>query len=177
MYRIDVLLKQKNHIFHTRDLALLWGVTNNNTLYTIIKRYVDRGILIPIHKGLYATIHLDQLDPLVLGAAAIHAYCYVSCEYVLVRAGIIFQAQNALTFISNTSRSFALSSHTFLVRQLRDRFLFCDIGLRFDNNIWIATVERAMADMLYYNPQYHIDNSRGLDWNAVQKIRKEIGYL
>ena len=40
MYKIDVLLKQDQKVFHTQDLALLWGIINKNTLYTTIKRYL-----------------------------------------------------------------------------------------------------------------------------------------
>ena len=63
MYRINNLLKQKNELYQTQDLGLVWGIAKRNTLYTTIKRYEQRGILIPIHKGFYSTIPLDQINP------------------------------------------------------------------------------------------------------------------
>lgn len=41
MYRIDKLLKANQKLFHTKDIYLLWGITNKNTLYTTIKEGTD----------------------------------------------------------------------------------------------------------------------------------------
>ena len=89
MYRIDTLLKLKEKLFHTNDLALLWGITNKNTLYTTIKRYLQKGILIPVHKGFYSTVPIDQLDPFKLAIGYLHRFTYISCETVLIQEGII----------------------------------------------------------------------------------------
>ncbi len=177
MYRIDVLLKQHQKLFHTNDLAVLWGVDNRNTLYTTIKRYVAKGILIPVHKGLYATIPLEQIDPTILGAAIIHTYSYVSCETVLAQAGVLFQAGTAITFVSRFSRRFTVASHEYIVRKLADRFLFHDAGIVNDHAVATATVARAVADMRYFHPAFHFDNPRAIDWKAVRTIQKEVGYL
>jgi len=70
MYKINKLLAAKQEVFHTNDLALLWDIRNRNTLYTTIKRYVAKGTLIPIHKGLYARVtgcYLDWLGEMVIG--------------------------------------------------------------------------------------------------------------
>ena len=56
MYRISELIKLDHKIYHSNDLAILWGITNKNTLYTTIKRYVQKGVLTPIDRGLYSTI-------------------------------------------------------------------------------------------------------------------------
>lgn len=177
MYRIDVLLKQNQKLFHTRDLAILWGIDNANTLYTAIKRYVSQGILIPLHKGLYATVPIDELDPYLLGVAAIHTYTYLSCESVLVKAGAIFQAGEAITFVSSLSRRFSLGGHTYSVRKMRDRFLFHDAGVSRVDGILTASLSRAVADLLYFHPTAHFDNPEAIDWNAVRAIKKEVGFL
>ncbi|MFB6306366.1 MAG: hypothetical protein ABEH43_05165 [Flavobacteriales bacterium] len=79
-WKTDILLKQEERLFHTNDLALLWGITNKNTLYTSIRRYIQRGILYRIHKGLYSTISPEQINKYYLMAKAIHNYCYLSTE-------------------------------------------------------------------------------------------------
>ena len=61
MYKINKLLQAPTKLFHTQDLALLWGISNRNTLYTQIKRYVQKSILHPIHKGFYATVNPDRI--------------------------------------------------------------------------------------------------------------------
>lgn len=52
--KLNLLLRSSQNLFHTQDLALLWAVENRNTLYTTIKRYVKKGTLIKITKGLYS---------------------------------------------------------------------------------------------------------------------------
>lgn len=177
MYRIDTLLKQERKLFHTRDLALLWGIDNDNTLYTVIKRYIQKGILIPIQKGFYSVVPLDRLNPLELGVSFLHTYGYVSCEYVLGLSGIIFQSANYVTLVSSVSRKFSVASHNYLVRKLKDNYLFNDTGITRQDGINIASVDRAVADMLYFNPRYHFDNRKTIDWDKVKKIQKEVGYL
>lgn len=177
MYKIGVLLKQNQKMFHTRDLALLWGIDNTNTLYTTIKRYVQKGILVPVQKGLYATVPLSQVDPYALGIAAIHTYAYVSCETVLAAAGIIFQAGEAMTFVSSLSKRFTLAGHEILVRAMANQFLYNDAGVERTSGVLTATPQRAVADMLYFNPRVHWDNPAATDWKVVRRIQKEVGFL
>lgn len=176
MYKINELLKLDRKLYHSNDLAILWGVTNKNTLYTTIKRYVQKGILIPIFKGLYATIPIAQLDPLELGQAIIHRYTYLTTESVLARHGIITQATYQYTFVSTISKKVTVGGMTFLYRQLQSKYLNNPTGVSSDDGTFVATVERAITDMLYFNPRYHFDLSESIDLEKVKKIQKEVGY-
>ena len=175
MYRINVLLKQKRKLFHTRDLALLWGNPEPNTLYTTIKRYVQKGILIPIHKGFYAVMPLSKLDPVLLGISYLHTYAYLSLESVLFEAGVIFQRGEYMTLVSSVSKKFSVGSYKYLVRKMRNEFLHNPAGIS-NQHVRKATLERAVADMLYFNPKYHFDNPKAIDWRRVKEIQKEVGY-
>lgn len=174
MYRIDKLLKSEQKLFHTPDLALLWNITNKNTLYTTIKRYVDRGILIPIHKGFYATAPLEKINPLRLGIGYLHRFAYLSCETVLAQQGIIFQYADTFTLVSDKSTKFRLGQWEYLVRKLNSKYLYNDRGLMEKEGIFIATLERAVADILYFDPHYHFDALKAINWSAVKKIQKEV---
>ena len=129
MYRISDLIKQDRKLYHSQDLAILWGISNKNTLYTTIKRYVQRGVLISIYKGLYSTVPLSQLNPLDLGKAIIHRYTYLSTESVLSHAGIIFQMTYDYTFISNLPKKVTVDSMSFLFRKLKDEYLYHPAGI------------------------------------------------
>lgn len=174
MYRIDILLKLKEKLFHTNDLALLWGITNKNTLYTTIKRYVQKGILISIHKGFYSTVPIDQIDPFKLAIGYLHKFAYVSCETVLIREGIIFQKENYLTLISSVSKKFSIANHSYLVRQLKDNYLYYDRGIDSIDGVMTASTERAVADLLYFNPNCYFDNKKKINWKKVKKIQKSV---
>ena len=116
MYRLNELIKSDRKTYHSNDLAVLWSISNKNTLYTTIKRYVQKGILIPIYKGLYSTVPILELDPLELGRAVIHRYTYLTTESVLAQAGIIYQATYAYTFVSSLSKKVIVGPFSFLFR-------------------------------------------------------------
>lgn len=173
----SVLLKQERKVFHTNDLALLWGITNKNTLYTTIKRYKQNGVLIPIHKGFYSVVPPSELDPTTLGVSYLHSYTYLSTETILAREGIIAQAIPAITLISNTSKKFDLAGNYYVVRKMKDEFLYNDLGIVQKDNHREAAVERAAADLLYFNPKYHFDNREAINWARVKDIQKEVGFV
>jgi len=176
MYRIDTLLKQEQKLFHTQDLALLWNVENKNTLYTAIKRYVNKGILIPIHKGFYATVPLKDIDPYRLGVGYLHSYSYVSTETVLVQKGIMFQQSFTITLVSARSAMFTVGVNRYISRSLADHFLHNSAGIDTQNGVQTASVERAIADMLYFRPRFHFDVEKLIDWKKVKALQKFIGY-
>lgn len=177
MYRIDVLLKQDRRLFHTRDLAVLWGVTNDNTLYTHISRYVKKGILQAVWKGLYATVPVSDINPFELGLSMLHRYAYISCEYVLARSGAIFQSSDTITLVSTISRSFTMAGHHYVVRQMSEGLVYQTPGISVSDGIRMANPERAAADMLYYQPNFHFDNRLAINWTTVKVIQKEVGFL
>jgi len=157
MYKIDKLLKAEGKLFHTQDLAVIWEINNKNTLYTTIKRYVQKGILIPVFKGLYSTVPISSLDPYLLGSYVLHSFCYVTTETVLYNEGLISQKIQVITFASSVSKKFTIGDHGFLSRKIKNEILFDQKGIYEKDGVFWATSERAVSDMLYFNPNYHLD--------------------
>ena len=174
--KIGLLLKQERKLFHTNDLAVIWGVANKNTLYTTIKRYIKRGILIPIHKGFYAVTELSKINSVELAVSYLHQYAYLSTESVLVEGGIIFQDMPHITLVSGISKRFQLANNAYLVRQMQARFLYQNTGIVQVKGYKKAIIERAVADLLYFNPRYHLDGYRLVNWDKVRFIQKEVGF-
>lgn len=176
MYRINELTRLDKKLFHTGDLAVLWNITDKNTLYTAIKRYVQKGVLFSIYKGLYSTVPMEDINPLELGAAVAHRYTYLSTESVLSEAGVIFQAVYKYTFVSDFSKEVKVGNISFLFRKLKDNYLLNPASISNQNGIFIASTERAAADLLYFDKNYHFDAPDNIDWQKLQLIRKEVGY-
>lgn len=176
MYRISELIQVDRKLFHTKDLALLWGIKNKNTLYKTISRYLENGVLFPVYKGLYATVPVETLDPIALGKAIIHRFAYLTTETVLAQNGIISQAVYDFTFAASISRRVTVGPWSFRYRQMMDEYLFNPVGIIEENGVFIATPERAAADMLYFNPKYHFDVSERIDFARVKSIQEEVGY-
>jgi len=96
---------------------------------------------------------------------------------VLAQAGIVSQAVYGYTYISDCSRKVTLDSLCFVYRQLQDRFLYNTAGIAEQEGVFIASSERAIADMLYFNPKYHFDVLEMVDFQKVRSIQEEVGYL
>jgi len=174
--RIVQLSRMREYIFHTGDLANIWQIKNKNTLYTLLKRYTQKGLLNRIYKGLYSIDEISKLDPYLLGVKAMHGYCYVSTETVLYEAGIIAQKTNYITLVGQKSKKFSIGGHHYHCRQLSDRYLLQDAGIIKKNNINTATLERAVADLLYFNPRAHFDAREHINWAKVQNMQQILGY-
>ncbi len=176
MYRISELIKLDRKTFHTNDLAIVWGIASRHTLYQTITRYVDRGILFPIYKGLYATVPVASIDPIELGKAIVHRYAYLTTETVLAQAGVISQSMYAFTYATDLSKHITVGQWSFRYRQLKDVFLHNPAGILEQRGLFVATLERAVADMLYFDPKYHFDLQEAIDFNKVRTLQEEIGY-
>jgi len=175
--RFAELAKLGEVVFHTGDLANLWNITNKNTLYTTIKRYVESGLLFRIHKGFYSIKEPKKVDAQLLGTKALRGNVYVSTETVLAQEGIILQRVPAITLVSNQSKQFSIADHAYQSRQLSDVFLYQSKGIvTLPNGVRIATKERAMADLLYFNQHAYFDADAFIDWKAVRALQTELGY-
>ncbi|MDD4026905.1 MAG: hypothetical protein PHO75_01785 [Candidatus Shapirobacteria bacterium] len=173
--KIGVLIQQPQKLFHTSDLKVIWGVLNQNTLHKTIARLVKKGILINIQKGFYSIVPLNQLDPVEIGFRAINHFSYLSTESVLSKNGIINQSPSKITFISSIPANFILNENSYLVRQLKPQCLNNTIGIiQNDKGVFIADTERAVADMLYFQPNYHFDAYNLINWSLVKNYQKQI---
>jgi len=163
-------------VFHAGDLANLWKIRNRNTLYTTLKRYVKGGLLHRIYKGLYSLKPIEQIDPFLLGVKALHKYAYISAETVLAQAGIIQQIIGQITLVSSQSKRFSINGNHYYSRKLADQFLYNPIGINEGYGVKKATMERAAADLLYFNPYANFDAEKFINWRKIKYIQKQIGY-
>jgi len=61
-------------------------------------------------------------------------------------------------------------------RQLKAEYLYHPAGLLYQDEGFIASPERAAADLLYFNPKVHFDVPDQLDLERVRQLQQEIGY-
>ena len=171
--RFAELARLDGALFHIGDLARIWKIENNN-LRVALKRYVEAGVIYRVYRGLYSLKKLEELDSLVLGAKALNSYCYLSTESVLANQGVVFQKLDAPTFLGAKNKRFKIVDNNYYCRQLKDVFLFNDLGVDKRAGINIASLSRAVADILYFNPRYHFDNPQAIDWEEVKRIQKAV---
>lgn len=175
--RFQQIAQLNEKVFHIDDLARIWQISSKNTLRVTIHRYIKKGWLFKIYRGFYSIVPFEKLDPLFLGVKALHQFAYVSTESVLAEAGIIMQLPSKITLISAESRQYTIGNYEYQSRKLQDRFLFNSVGINNTGEYKKASIERAVADLLYYNSKFYFDNYSLIDWQKVNELQEIIGYL
>ena len=163
-------------VFRDIDMATIWGITNRNTLYTTLKRYNKNKTLEKIKPGIYSILDIKDINPDMIGVKVLHRYCYISMETILRDQGIILQRVPHTTFASDISKRFVVGEYSYISRRLKDIYLYNKEGIYTKDGVNYATIERAVADLLYFNPLYYFDNARLIDWKKVEEIQKVAGY-
>ncbi|MFH2141434.1 MAG: hypothetical protein ABIJ97_03355, partial [Bacteroidota bacterium] len=110
-------------------------------------------------------------------ACKIYKPSYISLEYVLQKAGVIFQYSEKITLVSYLTRSIDFegnNSNIFLsLRKIRYPVLLNTTGILRDNTgINIACPERAFLDTIYLMKEYYFDNPGILDQKIIKSLLK-----
>jgi hypothetical protein len=161
------IYKDIRTVFKLKDIALLVGEENFGSLNQKLNYYVRTGKLYSPRKGIYTKSGYNKNEL----ACTIFTPSYISLEFVLQKAGIIFQYDSRITAISYLSRSIEIESQTYLYRKLKNELLINTDGIdRQVNQINIATPERAFLDVLYLNKEYYFDNLNPLNKELIYKL-------
>ena len=154
-------------VFRLKDVSMLIGETSFNSLNMKLNYYVRTGRLQNPRKGLYCK---PNYNPQEL-ACRIFTPAYISLEYVLQRAGVVFQYDSRLTVISYLSREVEIDDNTFSFRKIKNELLVSSQGIeQKGNTVTIATPERAFLDMVYLNGAMYFDNLNPLKRDMVEQI-------
>ena len=166
----DILLsiyKDRRTIFRLNDIAMLSGDTNFQSLNKKLNYYVRTGKLMNIRKGIYVK---PDYNPEEL-ACIIYKPSYISLDYVLQKAGIIFQYDPSITVVSYLNRGIEINNRVFRFRKIKGEILVNIAGInRQENNVNIASQERAFLDLMYLNPKYYFDNLKPLNKHVIYKL-------
>jgi hypothetical protein len=161
------LYKNSRTVFRLRDVAMLVGETNGKNLKRRLNYYVKSGSILNPRRGIYSKpdYKIEELGCLLCTPS------YISLEYVLQRAGVIFQYDSAVTGVSYLSREIVVESNAIRYRQIKGEILVNQKGLILrKNNINIATPERAFLDILYLNNNFYFDNLHPLNTSLIKKL-------
>ena len=161
------IYKDTRTVFRLRDIALLTASTNFQSLNNKLNYYVRKGDIINPRKGIYAK---PGYNPEEL-SCRIYSLSYISLEYVLQRAGAIFQYDPGITVISYLSRNLKVDDLFLRFRKIKGEILVNPAGIiQQAGHVNIASAERAFLDLMYLNPGYHIDNPDPLDKKEIKRL-------
>lgn len=168
--KLKYLSKIDKRIFRLSELALLWNITNPNTLKITISRAVSRGELFRLKRGLYATIPVEMLDPYEYGCAMAGSLSYISAETVLSRIGAINQLPSKITLFGQKTLDFSLGNQDYYCLYLHPHYLSNRQGITDKSRYSMATSGRAMADLHHVSPKYYIDNPQLVETKEGEDI-------
>lgn len=163
---IALLYQSGFTVFRLKDIALIAGESNFESINKRINYLVKKGELLNLRKGIYA-LHNYQTEEL---ASKIISPSYLSIDYVLQKDGVIFQYDSAYTSISYLSRTIEIDNINFVFRKIKNEILINNQGIEvLPNGLHIASTERALLDYLYLNGERYFDN---LNKISIAKIKK-----
>lgn len=164
---LDILLRARQTIFSTKEIALLWEETASAAMRVRLNYYVRTGKLIRVRRGLYAK---DKSYDRFELSTKIYSPSYISFETALARAGITFQFYSQIFAASYLTREVVVDGQTYAYHSIKETILTNHLGLENRENYYIASPERAFLDILYLHKDYYFDNLSPLDWKKVFAI-------
>ena len=167
--KTDVLFTIYNNnrtVYTFSNIALLTGESNAAKLSNKLNYYVHSGKLLNPRKGIYAK---NNYNPEEL-ACLLYTPSYISLEYVLQKAGVIFQYDERITAVSYLSRTVEIDKNVYQYRKIKNEILIDLSGIIRSNNLNIASPERAFLDVMYLNASYYFDNINSLNKNVIYEL-------
>lgn len=154
-------------VFRLKDVAMLTGETRLQLLSKKLNYQVKTGKLQNPRKGIYTKPNYNREEM----ACTVFTPSYISLEYVLQKAGVLFQYDSRITVIGNLSRTIEIEDQTYVYRKIKSSLLIETKGiLQKENKVNIATAERAFLDLVYLNSETYFDNLNPLNKEAVFKL-------
>ncbi len=158
------LYKDKATVFTMQGIAMTYGLGLDRSLVkNRMIGYVKKGEILNPRKGIYVKPGYDEKEL----ACLLYSPCYISLEYVLQRAGVVFQYSDVITAIGNLSRSVEIDGKVYQYRKIKGEILIETAGILRESNVNIATPERAFLDILYLDSNYYFDNPASLNKQMV----------
>lgn len=160
------LYSDKRTVFSLPDIAILIGETNYNALVQRLFYYVKTKKILRPRKGIYTKINFNPLEL----SNVLYTPSYISLEYVLQKAGIIFQYNTAITAVSYLSRTLDIGDNSYVYRKIKNDVLIMIKGIEQVDNVNIATPERALLDTVYLNGETYFDNLNSIKKELVEEL-------
>ena len=163
------LMKSGKTVFNINDLAILWKISNRDTLKSKIYYLARNKKIQKLHYGIYALNNEYSKYEL---AGKLKCPSYISLETVLRQSGCVFQYSEEITSVSSLNRNYICGGVRFSYRKIKDEVFYNKAGISFSDYYAIAGKERAFLDLIYLNKNYYFDNLGGIDWDECEKIAK-----
>lgn len=164
---LEVILSSTRSVFNVQTLTMLTESEDSQKLTKSLHYYAKEGKIRNPRRGIYTKATYDEKEM----ACSLFRPAYISLEYVLQRAGVVFQYDDTVTCVSYLNRIVEVDEKVYQFRIINpERWIGMD-GIEQQDNILIATPERAFLDMVYLSVgNCYFDNLHPLNKSKVKQL-------
>ena len=163
---LQVILNSPRTVFTMQSLAMLSEMGSSKKIAQSLYYYSNEGKILNPRRGIYTKLKYDVQEM----ACSLFRPSYISLEYVLQRAGVVFQWDDSITCVSYLSRAVEIDGKQYQYRKISPELWIGMEGIEQKDNIAIASLERAFLDMVYLSAgNCYFDNLRPL---SIKRIRE-----
>ena len=164
---LETILSSSRTVFNTQSLRMLTGCDSSQKLTKSLHYYSKEGKIRNLRKGVYTKLEYDEREM----ACSLFRPAYISLEYVLQRAGVVFQYDDTITCVSYLNREVVVDGKTYRYRIIKPELWIGMEGIEQMDNIYMATPERAFLDMIYLSAgNCSFDNLHSLHKSKIKKL-------
>lgn len=164
---METILKSSRSIFTVQYLRMLTGCEDSSKLTKSLHYYAKAGKIGNPRKGLYTKLTYDEKEM----ACSLFRPAYISLEYVLQRAGVVFQFDETVTCVSYLNREVEVDGRSYRYRIIKPELWIGMEGIEQHDNICMATPERAFLDMVYLSSgNCYFDNLHPLNKSRIKEL-------
>ena len=164
---LSFILSSPRTVFTTQWLAMNDLTRNSQSLNRSLRYYAKTGVLLNPRYGIFTKTKYNEQEM----ACSLLKPSYISLEYVLARAGVVFQYSEDITCVSYQTRTIDVDGKSYVFRKINPLLWANMLGIEQHDNIAIATPERAFLDMMYLSAgQCYFDNLRPLNKTLIRQI-------
>ena len=164
---LEVIFNSTRSVFNVQSLRMLTECEDSQKLTKSLHYYVKEGKIRNPRRGIYTKATYDEKEM----ACGLFRPAYISLEYVLQRAGVVFQYDDTITCVSYLNRTVEIDDKTYQYRIINPELWIGMDGIEQHDNILIASPERAFLDMVYLSAgNCYFDNLHPLNKAKVKQL-------
>lgn len=164
---LETILSSQRTVFTLQALMMLTECSDTKKLTKSLHYYARSGKILNPRKGIYTKLNYNEQEM----ACCLFRPSYISLEYVLGRAGVVFQWDDTITSVSYLSREVEVDGKPYRYRIINPEIWAGMEGIEQRGSVAIASPEKAFLDTVYLSAgNCYFDNIRPLSIKKVTEL-------
>lgn len=164
---LETILGSQRTVFTLQALMMLTECSDTKKLTKSLQYYAKSGKILNPRKGIYTKLTYDEQEM----ACSLFRPSYISLEYVLGRAGVVFQWDDTITSVSYLSREVEVDGKSYRFRIINPEIWVGMEGVEQHGSVAIASPEKAFLDTVYLSAgNCYFDNLRPLSIKKINEL-------